>query len=61
MDKQHLKKDGEELQQYLLFRRRGQRVEAKKAKVLYISVLVKKIRRVSNLRNDNIGATKFAR
>ena len=32
MDKQHLKKDGEELQQYLLFRRRGQRVEAKKGK-----------------------------
>lgn len=32
MDKQHLKKDGEELQQYLLFRRRGQRVALKKGK-----------------------------
>ena len=32
MDKQHLKKDGEELQQYLLFRRRGQRVASKKGK-----------------------------
>ena len=32
MNKQHLKKDGEELQQYLQFRRRGQRVEPKKGK-----------------------------
>ena len=32
MGKEHLKKDGEELQGYLLFRRRGSRVEAKKGK-----------------------------
>ena len=32
MKKEHLKKDGEELQQYLQFRRRGQRVDAKKGK-----------------------------
>lgn len=32
MNKEHLKKDGEELQQYLQFRRRGQRVDAKKGK-----------------------------
>ena len=30
MDKRFLKKEGEELQQYLMFRRRGSRVESKK-------------------------------
>jgi hypothetical protein len=30
--KEHLKKDGEELQSYLLFRRRGSVVDAKKGK-----------------------------
>lgn len=30
--KEHLKKNGEELQEYLLFRRRGKAVEAKKGK-----------------------------
>ena len=30
MDKRILKKEGEELQQYLMFRRRGSRVESKK-------------------------------
>ena len=32
MGKEYLKKTGEELQQYLQFRRRGSRVEAKKGK-----------------------------
>lgn len=32
MGKEHLKKDGEELQSYLLFRRRGCVVDAKKGK-----------------------------
>lgn len=32
MNKEHLKKDGKELQDYLQFRRRGSRVEAKKGK-----------------------------
>ena len=32
MNKQYLKKDANELQEYLLFRRRGSRVEAKKGK-----------------------------
>ena len=32
MNKQHLKKDANELQEYLMFRRRGTRVEAKKGK-----------------------------
>ena len=32
MGKEHMKKTGEELQQYLRFRRRGSRVEAKKGK-----------------------------
>ena len=32
MGKEHLKKDGEELQSYLLFRRRGSVVDAKKGK-----------------------------
>lgn len=30
--KEHLKKQGDELQEYLLFRRRGNTVEAKKGK-----------------------------
>ena len=32
MGKEYMKKTGEELQQYLQFRRRGSRVEAKKGK-----------------------------
>ena len=32
MNKEHLKKDGKELQDYLQFRHRGSRVEAKKGK-----------------------------
>ena len=32
MNKEYLKKTGEELQEYLQFRRRGSRVEAKKGK-----------------------------
>lgn len=32
MGKEYMKKTGEELQQYLRFRRRGSRVEAKKGK-----------------------------
>lgn len=32
MNKKYLKKDANELQEYLLFRRRGSRVEAKKGK-----------------------------
>ena len=32
MDKEYMKKTGEELQQYLQFRRRGSRVETKKGK-----------------------------
>ena len=32
MKKEHLKKNGEELQEYLAFRRRGSTVEAKKGK-----------------------------
>jgi hypothetical protein len=32
MNKQYLKKDANELQEYLMFRRRGSRVEAKKGK-----------------------------
>ena len=32
MSKEYLKKTGEELQEYLRFRRRGSRVEAKKGK-----------------------------
>ena len=32
MGKEYLKKTGEELQQYLRFRRRGSRIEAKKGK-----------------------------
>lgn len=32
MDKEYMKKTDEELQQYLQFRRRGSRVEAKKGK-----------------------------
>ena len=32
MDKRVFKKDGLELQEYLMFRRRGSRVEAKKGK-----------------------------
>lgn len=32
MNKQHLKKVGDELQEYLLFRRRGQKIAAKKGK-----------------------------
>lgn len=32
MSKEYMKKTGEELQQYLQFRRRGSRVEAKKGK-----------------------------
>ena len=32
MNKQYLKKDAKELQVYLMFRRRGSRVEAKKGK-----------------------------
>ena len=32
MGKEYMKKTGEELQQYLMFRRRGSRVDAKKGK-----------------------------
>ena len=32
MNKEYLKKDANELQEYLMFRRRGSRVEAKKGK-----------------------------
>ena len=32
MNKQYLKKDANELQEYLMFRRRGQRGDAKKGK-----------------------------
>lgn len=32
MNKEYLKKDAKELQEYLMFRRRGSRVEAKKGK-----------------------------
>ena len=32
MNKKYLKKDANELQEYLMFRRRGSRVEAKKGK-----------------------------
>ena len=32
MNKQYLKKDANELQEYLMFRRRGSRVEAKKGR-----------------------------
>ena len=32
MGKEYLKKDANELQEYLMFRRRGSRVEAKKGK-----------------------------
>ena len=32
VSREYLKKEGEELQQYLMFRRRGSRVEAKKGK-----------------------------
>ena len=32
MSKEHMKKTGEELQQYLQFKRRGSRVESKKGK-----------------------------
>lgn len=35
MDKRHLKKTGEELQQYLAFRKRGSKVENKKGKGSY--------------------------
>ena len=35
MDKRMFKKDGEELQQYLAFRRKAGRVEAKKGKGSY--------------------------
>ena len=35
MNKEYLKKTGEELQQYLQFRRRGTRVESKKGKGSY--------------------------
>lgn len=33
MNKEHLKKEGEELQQYLQFRRRGARIEDKRKKI----------------------------
>lgn len=36
--KEHLKKTGDELQEYLLFRRRGSAVKAKKARGLNTSV-----------------------
>lgn len=32
MDKRYLKKEANELQEYLMFRRRGSRIEAKKGK-----------------------------
>ena len=32
MNKEYLKKDAKDLQEYLMFRRRGSRVEAKKGK-----------------------------
>jgi stalled ribosome alternative rescue factor ArfA len=35
MDKRHLKKTGQELQDYLAFRRRGSTVKAKKGKGSY--------------------------
>ena len=35
MDKRFLKKEGEELQQYFLFKKRGSRVENKKGKGSY--------------------------
>lgn len=35
MDKRMFKKEGEELQQYLAFRRKGSKVEAKKGKGSY--------------------------
>ena len=35
MDKQYLKKSPEELQQYLIFRRKGSKVKAKKGKGSY--------------------------
>ena len=44
MGKEYMKKTGEELQQYLQFRRRGSRVEAKKAKAPCIIADMKKTR-----------------
>ena len=35
MDKRYLKKTGEELQQYLTFRKKGGKVEGKKGKCAY--------------------------
>ena len=46
MDKRVLKKEGEELQQYLHFRRRGSRVENKKGKGAYQ-------RKPKHMRDDN--------
>ena len=62
MGKEYLKKTGEELQQYLQFKRRGSRVKAKKVRALSTIVIVKKTRRESNLRNDKMelsGASPF--
>ena len=56
MGKEYMKKTGEELQQYLQFRRRGSRVEAKKGKGARIIVIERKIRRASKKMSDISGS-----
>ena len=60
MGKEYMKKTGEELQQYLQFRRRGSRVEAKKGKGAVYNRGREKRQgaKASKKVNNKIGATK---
>lgn len=54
MDKRMFKKEGEELQQYLAFRRKGTRVPAKREKVRIIGKILRKEykMKVTKIHND---------
>ena len=57
MGKEYMKKTGEELQQYLQFKRRGSRVEAKKGKGAEYNRNREKTRRESMSKKNNISGS----